>query len=252
MIKYKIAFCITFFLSMVATSQTLLLLTETNGWNHKTKEASLELFTALANENQYQLQHTDSSETNITKANLKKVAILILANTTANIFTQKEENLVQNFVENGGAIFGIHAASDTEYDWLWYQNAISAHFTTHAPDGERSGRIIIEDRSHPAVKVFSDTNNITEEWYSFNQSPRDKVTVLASVVENSYLSSPDEMGLFDKKMAMGDHPIIWHKKVGKGIVYYTALGHNPDNYLKPYFKNHILASLNWIIAEQNK
>ena len=43
---------------------------------------------------------------------------------------------------------GIHAASDTEYDWRWYGNLIGAYFRNH-PAGTPTATVIREDPDGP-------------------------------------------------------------------------------------------------------
>ena len=37
----------------------------------------------------------------------------------------------ERYIANGGGWVGIHAASDTEYDWQWYGGLVGAYFDQH-------------------------------------------------------------------------------------------------------------------------
>jgi type 1 glutamine amidotransferase len=57
--------------------------------------------------------------------------------------------------------------------------------------------------------------------------------VLASLDESTY-----------KGGTMGrDHPIAWCRKIGKGRVWYTALGHTSASYMEPLFLEHLLGGI---------
>ena len=110
-------------------------------------------------------------------------------------------------------------------------NVIGAQFTlhTHAPQFQQ-GRIIIEDRKSPIMRHLGGSWTRTEEWYSFAASPRRPGThVLASLDEGSYDATPE--------LRMGDHPLIWERCVGKGRVFFSALGHLASSYQeKPHLQ----------------
>lgn len=60
--------------------------------------------------------------------------------------------------------------------------------------------------------------------------------MLASLDETTY-----------KGGTMGkDHPIAWWKKIGKGRMWYTALGHTEACYSEPFFLKHILGGIQFV------
>jgi type 1 glutamine amidotransferase len=73
----------------------------------------------------------------------------------------------------------------------------------------------------------------TDEWYNFISSPRGQARVLASLDETTY-----QGGTRGK-----DHPIAWCKQVGKGRIWYTALGHTEASYTEPLFLKHLLGGI---------
>ena len=42
---------------------------------------------------------------------------------------------------------------------------------------------------------------------------------------------------------MGDHPMCWQAPIGRGLSWYTALGHEPSMYADPLFRGHLLGGL---------
>ena len=60
-----------------------------------------------------------------------------------------------------------------------------------------------------------------------------KARVLASLDETTY-----------KGGTMGDdHPVVWCKQIGRGRVWYTALGHTEASFTEPLFVQHLLGGI---------
>ena len=53
------------------------------------------------------------------------------------------------------------------------------------------------------------------------------------------LATVDEATYNGGKMG-ADHPITWCRKVGKGRMWYTAMGHTPESFAEPLFRRQIL------------
>ena len=74
---------------------------------------------------------TTKDSTKFTKENLKKYAAVIFLSTTGNVLGAHEEKAFEEYIKKGGGFVGIHAATDTEYDWEWYGKFIGAYFENH-------------------------------------------------------------------------------------------------------------------------
>ncbi|MFN3457516.1 MAG: ThuA domain-containing protein, partial [Novosphingobium sp.] len=124
------------------------------------------------------------------------------------------------------------SGGDPQFFWDWYADTlIGARFIGHpmAPQFQEA-RVVIEDKAHPATLGLPSEWRMTEEWYSFDHSPRGKgVRVLATLDESSYKPGQG----FGRNLAMGDHPIAWTRCLAKGRSFYTAIGHRPENYTQP-------------------
>jgi uncharacterized protein len=106
--------------------------------------------------------------------------------------------------------------------------------------------MIIEKPDHQTMLSFQSPRWETEEeWFSFDRNPRNDVKVLASVDESTY--NVDDNCMFkDAKQRMGDHPIIWYKKVGQGIVYQSSLGHSEKMINSTEYKQHLVNTIQWL------
>ena len=80
----------------------------------------------------------------------------------------------------------------------------------------------------------------TEEWYSFDKVPSGNCThILATLNEATYEPYPE-------RVRMGAvHPIIWTRCVGKGRVFFSALGHKGETYAEPLHQRLIGNAIRW-------
>ncbi|GAB2973227.1 ThuA domain-containing protein [Streptomyces pseudoechinosporeus] len=160
-------------------------------------------------------------------------AAVIFLSTSGDVLTPAGREHLAAYVEAGGGFVGVHAAACTEYDWPYYGELLGARFARH-PDYQ-PGKLLVEDREHPATQHLPAAWEFTDEWYDFRASPRDSVRVLASADESSY----DGGGMGD------DHPLVWCREQGSGRVFYTALGHASEAYEDPDFRAHLLGGIRW-------
>lgn len=164
---------------------------------------------------------------------IRQFDVVVFNSTSGDIFSPDQRAAFQHWLEAGGGFVALHGAGgDPHYAWAWYvTNVIGAQFTihTHAPQFQH-GRIVIEDRKSPIMRHLGPDWTRTEEWYSFAASPRGPGThILARLDESSYAATPE--------LRMGDHPLIWERCVGKGRVFFSALGHQASAYAeKPHLR----------------
>ena len=67
-----------------------------------------------------------------------------------------------------------------------------------------------------------------DEWYSFKNNPRATgAKVLLTLDESTYT----RQGRFGEPLDMGaDHTLAWTRCIGKGRMFYSAIGHLPATY----------------------
>jgi hypothetical protein len=180
-----------------------------------------------------------------TPAVLHRFKATIWNNTSGDVLTPEQKSAFRNYIENGGGFVGIHGAGgDPRYEWRWYvETLIGAQFKGHplSPQFQRA-TIHIEDPDDPATRDLGKDWTRVDEWYSFEKSPRaNGVHVLATLDENTY--SPKMLW---KDIRMGsDHPIIWKHCVGKGRVFYSALGHSASTYQEPLHLKELEGAIAW-------
>ncbi len=190
--------------------------------------------------------HVDA--TAITYSNLSQYDVLVFNNTAGDVLNAEQQAAVERYVRSGGGFVGIHAASDTEYDWPWYGELVGAYFKRH-PWGLPKAKVIVENIDHGANKylvapgMYEDKEYlpgvVAEEWYEFRENPRAKsgITVLLQVDESTY--SGGQMGK--------DHPIAWVREYQGGRSFYTTMGHAfPESpFHNPFFVSHLSGGIEW-------
>ncbi len=228
------------------TRPAILVFSKTNAFRHEEAiPAAGKMFDAIAAKNGWSIYHTENGAT-FSPDILAKFDVVVFSNASGDLFTPDQEVAFKGFLENGGGYVGIHAAGDNSHkDWSWYMtDIIGATFIGHPMDPQfQKATIRVEDKNNPATAHLADTWARTDEYYSFDKSPRkDGVTVLATLDESTY--NPGEF--FGTKLAMGkDHPIIWTRCVGQGRVLYTALGHTAASFSEPENVQSLTGALEW-------
>jgi cytochrome c len=181
--------------------------------------------------------HVDATEdaSVFNATNLAKYKVVIFLSTSGDILNEEQQAAFRNFIEQGGGLAAVHAAVAgdvaTEGGWPWYGEALCARFTNHSAIVQAT--VDIEDKRHPSTAPLPEHWVRTDEWYNFIASPRGQARVLASLDETTY-----QGGTMGK-----DHPIAWCKQVGKGRIWYTALGHTEDSFTEPLFLKHLLGGI---------
>lgn len=231
-----IAFIAIFASESLAQNQfNALVFSKTNGFRHKSIESGKNMLFQLSQEKNFDAFFTEDSLF-FTSQNLKAVDIVIFLNTTGNIFGDNEEKVFREFIENGGALLGIHAASDTEYDWQWYGEVVGNYFESH-PKIQKA-RLNVLDQKHPAMKHLPKTFHHTDEWYNFSKEFSDDLHILMTLDEQSYEGGKN-----------GVHPISWCREIGEGKAFYTGLGHTDETYEEEFFIQHIWGAMKWCLEK---
>ncbi len=152
------------------------------------------------------------------------------------------------FVKGGKGFIGIHAATDTFYNWPEYGEMIGGYFDGHPWGAGHDVSIKVEpgQENHPLVAMFEGKNvDFKEEIYQFKE-PYDskKVHMLLRL-------DPEKtnMNVGGVKRTDKDFGVSWARPWGKGRVFYCSLGHNHDMYWHPVVIRHYLAGIQWALGD---
>jgi uncharacterized protein len=183
-------------------------------------------------------------------AQLSQFKAVVWNSVSGDVLTTDQRATFKHWLEEGHGFVGLHGSGgDPSYKWRWYVNdLVGTQFIGHTLGPQfQLGRLVIEEQMHPATKGLSKEWVRTEEWYSFDKSPRAKgYHILVSLDESSYSPREKIPLLVDKDLRMGkDHPIVWTHCVGKGRAIYSALGHRAESYAEPKHLAMIAGAISW-------
>ena len=222
------------------TPPRILVFSKTMGYRHNSIGNGIAALQKIAAEKGYSLDTTENAD-RFTEEELEKYSAVVFLNTTGNIFDAKQEAAFERYIQAGGGFVGVHAATDTEYDWKWYGRLVGAYFESHPP-GLFKARFEVVNRSFEATSHFKATSwEKEDEMYNFKEVQADN-TVLLKVDESSY----------EGGNMQGDHPMSWYKEFDGGRSFYTALGHTESSYNNPEFLAHLTGGLEYAIGENEK
>ena len=219
----------------IAKKPAVLIFSKTNGFRHSSIPVGIEAIKKLGAANGFDVVATEDSLA-FNKKNLKKYAVVIFLSPTGKVFGPAEEKAFQNYIRHGGGYVGIHAATDCEYNWLWYGKLAGAYFKSHPKQQE--AKLIIVNKNHPSTAELPDTWVRKDEWYNFNDLNPD-VTVLIKIDESSY--SGGENG--------NNHPMAWYHVYDGGRAFYTELGHTDESFSDPLYLKHILGGIEYAMGK---
>ena len=216
----------------------VLVFSKTAGFRHGSIEDGIAALHQLGEEHDFGVVATEDAAV-FHPDTLRHYAAVVFLSTTGDILDEAQQAAFEGYIRQGGGFAGIHAAADTEYDWVWYGGLVGAYFESH-PDRQNAD-VLFTDRRHPSTAGLPHRWNHYDEWYNYKANPRANVHVLAVVDERSY-----EGG------AMGhDHPIAWAHRYDGGRAWYTGLGHTSESFSEDAFLRHLLGGIEWAAGAQD-
>lgn len=188
--------------------------------------------TEMAKRKGWQIAVTDKGGAFNAKT-LAKVDAVIWNNISGDVLTLSQRKAFQDFLTKGGGFVGIHgSAGDPVYFWDWYPDTLlGARFAGHPMNPQFQEARVAVNKSHPLAASLPTEWRMTDEWYSFKTNPRATgAKVLLTLDESTYT----RQGRFGEPLDMGaDHPLAWTRCIGKGRMFYSAIGHMPETYSQP-------------------
>jgi uncharacterized protein len=230
-------------------SPSLLVYTKATGWRHDSIPAATAALADIARKRGWTLTLTEDPSW-FEGEKLRQFDAAIWALPTGDTLSASQKAAFRSFIASGGAYVGLHSAGDSSHSWDWYAGElVGAKFTGHPGDPNvRTGTIRVENSSHPATRHLAPTWARIDEWYYFDRSVRDRFAVLASLDPSSVappLGERDASRLGNR----ADHPSVWHRCVGEGRAFYSALGHTIESYSEPDHLKMIEGAIAWALGE---
>lgn len=229
----------------------VLVYSRTGGYRHASIPLGIATVEQLGSENGFAVEASEDPAV-FSDRNLRRFTAVVFLNTTAEVMTPSGRKALRRFVLDGGGWVGIHSAADTEYDWPFYGRLLAGgRFLCHPL--EQPGVIVRESAHHISTAHLPKRWQLPiEEFYSFKANPRRRAHVLLGIDESTYRQDPNTSylpsqdypdGYAPVSGVMGDHPMCWQHRVGDGLSWYTALGHEVNMYLDQDYRRHILGGI---------
>ena len=215
----------------------VLVFTKTEGFRHESIATGVKALREMGRKNNFIVLRTESSE-DFNSENLANYSLVVFLSTTMDVLDESEQKAFEGYIQSGGSFLGIHAATDTEYDWPWYGKLVGGYFESH-PNNPNvlEAKIDVLTNEHSSTTHLNDTWKRTDEWYNLKNLNPD-VTVVMKLDEKSY----------DGGTNGENHPIAWYHEFDGGRAYYTGGGHTNESYSEPDFRKHLLGAIFWCLG----
>lgn len=239
-----------------ATAQQVLHFTKTSGFDHQTREVSLAMFQAIAAEMGVAVTDDTDGTTFSDPTLLAAFSAVIFSNTSgSDLLDATQRTHFEAWVNAGGHVMGIHAASDTYRhstangddtgDWDFYAELIGASVQSgpHHVEGTPPYEL-----SH--IGTHASTAQLPAPWLKHEEY---------YYWEHGYFG-PDNTVVLEVEETVGPNgqvnsydaprPMSWYRELPTGSrVFYTALGHAQSNYTDDMlFRQHVQDALTWLLG----
>ncbi len=229
-------FVLVFAFSSCSNSpERVLIFSKTAEFRHNSIEAGVEAIRQMLEAEGMIVDATEDA-TYFTEDSLQRYSAVIFLSTTGNVLNNAQQADFERYIQAGGGFVGIHAATDTEYDWPWYNQLVGAYFNGHPAIQEANLKVVNQD--DPSCQHLPVVWPMEEEWYNF-RSINPEIEVLVEIDEASY-----EGGIHGER-----HPMVWKHHFDGGRSFYTAIGHKEETFSAPLFLQQIMAGIEFAIGE---
>ena len=146
----------------------------------------------------------------------------------------------ERFVRRGGGFVGLHAAACTGRGWEWFTQMIGGRFDFHPPLQRLTLKVV--DQSHPSTAQLPDTLQTEDELYVFKRlNPEARILAIWETAGVDWAGREPEA-------LTPSIPAVWCNQFDGGRSWYTALGHDSQNYDDPQYRAQVLGALRWVAA----
>lgn len=215
----------------------ILVFSKTEGYRHASIEHGVAAIRQLGDEHGFAVDATEDAAV-FAQNTLRQYDAVVFLNTTGDVLDDRQQAEFERFIQAGGGYVGVHAATDTEYDWPWYGRLAGAYFESHPNNPNvREGTFVVVDKSHGSTDGLPDRWERVDEFYNF-RSINPALHVLIEIDESTYEGGTN-----------GDHhPMSWYHEYDGGRAWYTAMGHTEASYSEPLFLQHLLGGIRYAIG----
>jgi hypothetical protein len=216
----------------------LLVVTVTKGFHHDSIATIEKVLQGLADSSKaFTLDYARTDEDLAAKASVKALAAydgVVFASTTGDLPLPDRDGFI-NWIGEGHAFVGIHAATDTFPGFPGYLDMIGGQFKHHGP--QTTVEAFVRDADSPATRDLPKSFSVFDEIYQFQRYDPARVHVLLAMTKHPETRED------------GEFPLAWTREQGKGRVFYTALGHREDVLQAGWYKWHLMGGIRWALGQ---
>lgn len=169
-------------------------------------------------------------------------AVLFYTGGDLEMDAQQKADFLSFIHDHGKGFVGVHSATITFTSWPEYGEMIGGYFDQH-PWGTFDAPVLVEDPAFPGMQQWPRSFVLRDEIYQMKDYSRDKVRVLMRL-------DPSKLDLKNKNVHRtdGDFAVTWAKTYGKGRVFYSTLGHVPENWDNPVLQKMYTEAIKWALG----
>ena len=128
--RFLVVLPLLVFFACAKNEKTVLVFSKTQGFRHGSIEVGVAAIKKLGQEHGFKVTATEDAAYFV-EDSLQHYAAVVFLNTTQEVLNAVEQADFERYIQSGGGFVGIHAATDTEYDWPWYTKLVGAVFDGH-------------------------------------------------------------------------------------------------------------------------
>jgi len=231
--------------AIAASKGRVLVYSGHTGYVHASIPAAVEALKAIGTRSGYEVDVSEDPEVFTAGKLAAYKAIVLVSNSTdpkkpeSEWFTGSRLEALQGFLKAGKGVVGLHAAADSHYNTGWYGRMIGGYFERH-PKGTPKATITVVDAKHPATAKLPRTITRNDEWYYYKDL--DPTLHVLITVDPATIGDGGEADV-------NPNALVWYHDFGGGRVFYSGLGHAPENYSEPYVVALLTGALKYAVGK---
>jgi type 1 glutamine amidotransferase len=167
---------------------------------------------------------------------LSTARVLVLFTIGETPWSEEQRRIVYERSSSGAlGIVGVHAATDSAYQWPEFARLIGARFDGHPVTGDLP--ITVLDRAHPATAHLPSPWRFKDELYMFRDLDDDAHILLGVEMGSGTAGGTSIL------------PIAWCIERGPLRTFYTALGHFVSAYEDGRYIEHLRGGVEWVLGQ---
>jgi type 1 glutamine amidotransferase len=168
-------------------------------------------------------------------------AVMFYTGGTLQMDEQQKADFLSFIRDDGKGFIGVHSAAITLVKWPEFIEMLGGQFDLH-PWNTFDAPVIVEDRAFPGMQQSPESFVINDEIYQMKDYSREKTRVLMRLDPSKLDLKNDRIRRTDR-----DFAVSWARMYGKGRVFYSTLGHVPENWDSTQMQAMYTGAIKWAL-----